>query len=315
MPTGLKDVAEAAGVSMATVSRVLAGKSVRSAYRAKVEQALRSIDYRPNLAARRLRAPEAGAIGIIVPDLTNSFFASFVRTVEDIAWSEGLRVMICDSNEDPAREAMHRQLLEEERVSGLLLAPVVSIAVPVASGTPVVLFDRVTGDEPHDSVMLDNAAAAAALVQALQGDGARSILGLFGEEAGIAADARERAFAAYAEIAGVDVRLAHIPFGSDGRREAVRSALSRNPRVDAILAMNNDVLLEVAVTLGNQKSAALACFDEAPWLRMLGPKLRVIAQPVEEMARAALTMLVERMADDRQAPRHVVFAGRVSKAA
>lgn len=76
--------------------------------------------------------------------------------------------------------------------------------------------------------------------------------------------------------------------------------------------MNNDVLLEVAVTLGNQKSVALACFDEAPWLRLLGPKLRVVSQPVEEMANAALAMLVERMADDRQAPRHLVFAGQVS---
>jgi LacI family fructose operon transcriptional repressor len=311
VPTGIKDIAVAAGVSMATVSRVLAGKSVRPAYRARVEEAMRGVDYRPNLAARRLRAPDAGAVGIIVPDLTNSFFASFVRMVEDLAWAEGLRVIICDSNEDSAREKVHRQLLEEERVSGLLLAPVVPISASDLTGPPTVLFDRAAGDEPHDTVMLDNEAAAGMLAGSLHQGGAGSILGLFGD-GGIAADARERGFISYVEDQGIEYRVEHIPFDPEARRAAVQSAIGEAADFDAIVAVNDDVLLEAAIALGVGTDRTLASFDEAPWLRLLGPKLRVVAQPVGEMAHAALAMLVERMAGNGCAPRRVVFRGNVA---
>lgn len=312
MTIGIKSIAAAAGVSPATVSRVLAGKSVRPAYRERVEKAMRGLDYRPNLAARRLRAPEAGAVGIIVPDLANPFFTAFVRTVEELAWREGLRVIICDSNEDQVREATYRRFLREERVAGLILAPVSPETQLDLGATPAVIFDRAIGNEPHDSVMLDNHGAATSLTGALKQKGARTVLGLFGD-GGVAADARARGFADGSAAHGLDTRLASIPYEHKARRRAVEAALAEHEEVDAIVAVNSDILLEAALLLRGRLGRALACFDDTRWLKLLDVEVLVVAQPVEEMAHAALAMLVERMSDEAGEPRRLVFKAQISK--
>ena len=103
MTVGIKDVARAAGVSPATVSRVLGNGVVSAELRALVEAAVRDTGYRPNLSARRLRSQHSQTIGLIVADISNPFFTAVSRAVEDAAYKAGLRVILCNTDENPER--------------------------------------------------------------------------------------------------------------------------------------------------------------------------------------------------------------------
>ena len=122
-PVGIKDVARAAGVSPATVSRALGHGPVSAEVRAKVAEAVRLSGYRPNLSARRLRSQDSQTIGLIVADISNPFFTAVARAVEDAAYQAGLRVILCNTDENPEKEAMYLNLMEEERVTGVIFAP------------------------------------------------------------------------------------------------------------------------------------------------------------------------------------------------
>ena len=118
----IKDVAEAAGVSPSTVSRVLCNGPVSDKVRKRVEEAMRQLDYRPNLAARRLRSQHTDTIGLIVSDIRNPFFTAVSRAVEDEAYRNGMRVILCNTDENPDKEAMYLRLMQEERVTGVIFA-------------------------------------------------------------------------------------------------------------------------------------------------------------------------------------------------
>ena len=170
MSISINDVARVAGVSKSTVSRVLGGGPVSEEVRGRVEVAIRQTGYRPNLQARRLRSRHTGIIGLIVADIRNPFFTALIRAVEEVAYREGLRVTLCNTDEDPEREALYLQLMHEERISGLIFAPTrttVGRLERLALGYPTVLVDRAAPGGSIDSVVLDNPAAMAGLVEHL----------------------------------------------------------------------------------------------------------------------------------------------------
>src|SRR3954452_17074149 len=120
----IKDVAAAAGVSTATVSRVLSDHPhVRPEIRDRVLAAVAQLEYRPNLAARRLRAQQTNSIGLILSDIRNPFFAGISRAVEEIAYERGFIVLLCNTDENPERERMYLELMRDEQVAGVILSP------------------------------------------------------------------------------------------------------------------------------------------------------------------------------------------------
>ena len=176
MTVSIKDVAQAAGVSPATVSRVLGGGKVSAELRGQVEAAVKATGYRPNLSARRLRSRDSQTIGLIVADICNPFFTAVASAVEDAAYKAGLRVILCNTDENPQKEAMYLQLMEEERVTGVIFAPTRATVGALSRREldfPIVLIDRADMAGRQDAVVLDNAAAAAMLVEHLQAQGYR----------------------------------------------------------------------------------------------------------------------------------------------
>ncbi|MEG8052102.1 hypothetical protein QP185_00355 [Sphingomonas aerolata] len=161
-------------------------------------------------------------------------------------WREGLRVILCNSGEDPARERHYLQLLEDERVSGIILAPTRAGGVP-ETATPLVLVDRVEGTPPVDSVRLDNAGAAGALVDALHVSGCRRITGLFGERGSTAVD-RRRGYAAALDRHALPARIIDVPHEPAARAACVRTALA-DTACDAVLVGDTFLMLEAAVVL------------------------------------------------------------------
>jgi len=122
--TKIEDVAREAGVSTATVSRVLAGKPyVSEELRRRVLEAARTLNYRPSRVARSLRVQRSRIIGLIISDIQNPFFTSIVRAVEDVAQQQQYSVFLCNSDEDSDKETTYVELMLAEQVSGLIVAP------------------------------------------------------------------------------------------------------------------------------------------------------------------------------------------------
>jgi LacI family transcriptional regulator len=120
----VKDVALRAGVSMITVSRVVNGSNlVGQSTRLKVEEAIRELNYIPNSVASNLRSRQSDIIGLVVPDITSTFWTSIARGVEDEAWTRGYSVFICNTDEDSVKERAYVDKLLQRRVDGVLIVP------------------------------------------------------------------------------------------------------------------------------------------------------------------------------------------------
>ncbi|MDG6095438.1 LacI family transcriptional regulator [Acetobacter sp. AN02] len=319
MTIGIKDVARVANVSPATVSRVLSGTVVDPAMRARVLEAVKSTGYRPNLSARRLRSRHSNTIGLIVADIRNPFFTAVSRAVEDAAYARGLRVILCNTDEDPAREAMYLRLMQEERVTGVILAPVrhtSSKTSDIHTGFPIVCIDRTAPCMTRDSVVLDNEAMAAALVAHLHERGHRRIAGLFGASSTSGAE-RRAGFERAASQAGVAVEALSVPHGPGEADSAVARVLSgAGGPPSALVTSNGMMMLSVLRALHERglrvpEDIAVAGFDNEPWMALAGDGLTVIEQPVEEIGRTAMAMLSDKLDHPEAASRRVVLSGRL----
>lgn len=318
MAIGIKDVAQVAGVSPATVSRVLAGRPVDPAMSERVLAAVKSTGYRPNLAARRLRSQHSNTIGLVVADIGNPFFTAVSRAIESVAAARGLRVILCNTDEDPAKEAAYLELLHEERVTGVILAPSrqrVAKGGRIELDYPVVLIDRAAPDAEFDCVLLDNARMAEVLVEHLYAQGHRRITGLFGAASTTGAERRDGFTRAAARL-GLAVETIAVPHTKDAAEQVIGQLLSRAERPDAVVASNGVMLVNVLRALRDlglevPRDIALAGFDNNDWMEFVGGGLSVIEQPVEEIGRTAMTMLLDRLENPDAAGRKVVLAGRL----
>lgn len=317
MSISINDVARVAGVSKSTVSRVLGGGPVSEAVRGRVEAAIRQTGYHPNLQARRLRARHTGIIGLIVADIRNPFFTALIRAVEEVAYREGLRVTLCNTDEDPGREALYLQLMHEERISGLIFAPTrttVGRLERLALGYPTVLVDRAAPGGSIDSVVLDNPAAMAGLVEHLVGRGYRRIGGLFGSTSTTAAERRDGYLAAM-RTHGLEPDYREVEPTAEAAIATVDQWLAGPSRPEALVASNSLLLMGAlkaarSAGLAIPDALALAGFDNERWTELVEPGITVIEQPVEEMGRAAMSLLLERLREPELPVRRLVMTGR-----
>lgn len=324
MTVSIKDVAQKAGVSVATVSRVLSNGPVSDALRARVEEAVAATGYRPNLSARRLRSQHSQTIGLIVSDIRNPFFTAVSRAVEDAAFQAGMRVILCNTDENPDREAMYLRLMQEERVTGLIFAPTrATLARLDRAGLdfPVVLIDRGGPSGLYDSVVLDNQQAAAALVDHLHAQGYRRIAGLFGNTSTTAVE-RHGGYHAAMVAHGLTPDARFVPPYAAAAEEEVAGwlAQARRPGAgseavpEAVMVSNSLLLMGVVKAarkhgLSIPEDLALAGFDNEAWTELVGPGLTVIEQPVHEIGAAAMALLFERLDTPDRPTRKVVLSG------
>src|SRR5262245_8724290 len=179
----IKEVAEAAGVSTATVSRVLTNQPhVKPALRERVLAAVAKLDYRPNLVARSLRSQHSSTIGLIVSDIRNPFFTAISRAVEDTAYAQGYSVVVCNTDENPEKESLYLRVMRDEHVAGVIFSPTRQALTNFAAlniDFPTVLVDRTLKHGAVDAVLLDNVTAAHELTIHLIERGYRRIGGLF----------------------------------------------------------------------------------------------------------------------------------------
>lgn len=320
MTIGIKDVARAAGVAPSTVSRALGKGPVSAEVRRKVAAAVAATGYRPNLAARQLRSQQSMTVGLIVADIRNPFFTQLSRAVEDEAYRAGMRVFLCNTDEDPAREAMYLELMAEERVAGLILAPTRALTPAALADfrVPVVLVDRNLPGGQRDAVTLDNAGATAMLVDHLIETGRRRIAGLFGATSATGIE-RCEAFRARLIQHGLTPLAATAPPSAEAGRAALEGLLARE-RPDALI-LSNGLFIGAALQhcraqgIRLPQDLALAGFDDEPWTALVEPGITVIRQPLEAFGREAMVMLLSRIARPDQPLRTMVLGGELIKRA
>lgn len=317
--TTISDVARAAGVSAATVSRVLNGSSPVSDDRAdRVREAAASLGYQPSGPARALRRQRTTVWAAIVADVRNPFFTSMIRGVEDVAQAADHRLVLCNSDEDPAKEAAYIDVAIADRVAGVIIAVASTTRSNLdrlhRAGVPVVAVDRRPKGDGIDSVVVDNRGGARAAVEHLLSEGARRVGIITGPNRVSTAESRLSGYRAALKARGIEFDPALVrraDFRAEGGHAAALSLLDEPDHPDAFFVANNLMTLGALRALRERrkrvpKDVAIVGFDDAPWTTLITPTLTVVAQPTYEMGRQAAQLLVTASPD--RPPRHLVLA-------
>lgn len=328
----IKEVAAAAEVSTATVSRVLNESGyVSQEIKERVLEAVAKLNYQPSAIARSLKQDRTFMIGVIVPDIANPYFAGISKGIEDVVGTEGFQLMFCSSDENPAKERRLLQLLLEKRVDAIVLATaggndkmILSIA---ETGLPIVLVDRRLESEEAgrrlDLVVEDNAEGARRLAGKLIEEG-HTRLGVVSGPS-LASTSRERYAGVLAAMKehGLDASpiVYHGNFSTEDGIQAVRHFLSADPRPTAIISLNNrmslGVLLEIVRSgLRIPEDMAVASFGEVEAGALLrNPGLYYIDQHPYDMGSKAGDILLQRLRkeDEDAAPVIEIFRHEVSR--
>ncbi len=318
------DVAARAGVSSATVSRVLAGKPhVSAVVRARVLEAAQALRYRPNRIARSLRTQRSRFVGLVVSDIQNPFFNQIVRAVEDAVLPHGFVVFLCNTDENREREARYLELLLDEQVAGVILTPAQTEAA--AYGTfadaeiPLAVIDREVIGLAVDTVVSDNQEASRRAVAQLVGEG-HTRVGAILSDLSISTGALR--FAGYRQSlaeAGLTFHPELALFGKPFEHEGYRLAetLMQSPEPPTAL-FTGSKLLTLGVLrylfehdLRIPEAVALASFDALEWLPS-APEMLSVIQPAYEIGKRAAELLLERMDGSERPAERLVLPSSVT---
>jgi len=299
------EVAALAGVSAATVSRVLSGAAaVREDHRRRVLDAVRQTGYRPNRIAQNLRRQRAETIGVVVPDIANPHFNEAVSVFEQLAFSEGYRLFLCSTDETVEKQRAYLQALADERALGVIVAPADSRGSGLTPlfqlDIPVVVFDRWVHDERADIVLCDNTDATRKATEHLLWLGHERIAYVGGRLDLETGAERLEGYTATMRAAGQTPFAVDGGFRSDLAQRETEALLAVPNRPTALVVGNNLMTLGAlrAIRAAGVKiphELAVVAIDDPSWAALVDPPLTVVAQPVEQMAETAMGLLLERL--------------------
>jgi LacI family transcriptional regulator len=315
----LQDVADASSVSVATVSRVVAGhQAISEATAARVRDAMAALGYEPNVLARALRTSETRTFGLVVPDIANPFYAEVTKGAERLADEAGYNVILCDSDYSLEREERLLLDLARRHADGVLLMatgdPRPAIALLEGREVPFVLMDAEV--QPYarvSAVLTDPEAGVYEATRYLLGLGHRAIAFLVPPPELLPnprmVDAYRRALDESGS--GHDDLLVSCEATIDGAYHAT-GALLESRRPSAVIAYSDLMALGVyraAVEWGVRIPEQLSVlgFDDTPMARFLNPSLTSVAQDKVEIGRQAVTLLLEQIKQGRPSRRIVTL--------
>jgi LacI family transcriptional regulator len=311
----MKDVAEDAGVSLKTVSRVVNGEAgVGAATAQRVSAAVERLGFRRNDVARSLRGASS-TLGLIIEDVANPFYSTIARAVEDVARSRGYVVITASSEENAERERELVTTLLSRQVEGLLLVPAARdhayLRSELALGTGMVFLDRPPGNLDVDAVLIDNAGGARAGAEHLLAQGHRRI-GVIGDAPGLfTLEERLTGFRAALAAAGVEPDTALLRLGAHDVAQAERAArelLALPDPPTALFTANNRASVGALRGLRDAgPGTALVGFDDFELADMLPVPVTVVRHDPAEMGRRAAELLFMRLAGGGGPPQTVVL--------
>ncbi|NTI52344.1 LacI family transcriptional regulator [Agrobacterium rhizogenes] len=300
-PVSIKTVAERAGVSPATVSNVLNAKpSVAPKLIERVRSVVAELGYVTDSNASRLRSGKHSLAGVVVPDLSNPMFGTFVSTLETLAREDGFDLLVVSAANDVEQEKERLHAIRSWRPAGLIVIPcdgALSQRTPSSMHMPIVVVDRLPDDPDFDLIAVNNAQSAAAISAHLSEQGYRSCT-VAGSMLSIS-NIRERWEGAASAAGGMALSMLEVGLEAKGIRQRLHEILTLR-RPEALFALDHITALIAYQTmtdlgLSAPGDLAFACFDEAEWMRLVRPAITTVRQPIEEMATAAWQQLSRRM--------------------
>jgi LacI family transcriptional regulator len=301
----LKDVANAAGVSIATVSNVLRGvKATTPEVQRRVRDAIDRLGYTPNPHAQSLRTGHSHTIGVVVPDLTNPYFPALVQAIETTARARGFALIVMDANNDARREAESLALMASYRVAGVIWVPVAEDPA-VAWPFPIVTVDRPLAG--CDAVVADHVQGGVLIARHALALGHRRVGLLSGPRALPSAALRREGFFAVADGAIDVVWEFEVPFSSDLPAAVV--ARLQDPECSLVVCANDAVAVGVlrvlrAAGLDVPGDVSVIGFDDVPWAEFIEPALTTVRQPLAALGAGAVEMLHLRIERPDDPPRY-----------
>ncbi|MER9296784.1 LacI family transcriptional regulator [Mesorhizobium sp. M0621] len=311
----MNDVALRADVSLGTVSKVLNGDpTVGAELRDRVFDACAQLDYQHNRIAASLRSRQTRTIGIIIPDILNTFYAALVEKLENLASASGYTVMVVTTGEDAGRAAARIEILKQRQVDGMIVIPSLNasegLEKTVGSGMPCVVVDRVSAENPFPSVATDNVDAAY--------QGTRYLLSLGHKHIALAANS-PKLWNTQERIAGfeqamregqgrADVRI--VGMTAEEARVSIGSLFREADRPTALFTANNLVTLgavsaQLDCGIDIPSDVSLLAFDDFEWLRLLRPAISAIQQPIDQIAVDAWRLVFQQISKRPISGQHV----------
>jgi LacI family transcriptional regulator len=323
MPT-IRDVASHAKVSVATVSHVINGtRFVDPQTVDRVQGAINALGYRPNKLARSLRRNETSTIGLLVPDNSSPFFAKVARTIEDAGFVEGYSVILCNSDGSETKEAVYVDTLLSKQIDGLILISSGNSFAPLETinkaRVPFVVVDRELGDLNVDQVLIDNEQGGYLAGKYLTKLGHRRIGVISGPEHLRLTDQRLNGFRrALAEVGRelpdefIVAGNFHYPSGA----LAMKHLIERNLGLTAVFAANDQMAIGAMAYLHRlnfriPEDFSIVGYDDIPEATIMYPNLTTVAQPVAEIGRLSIKLLLERIRQADMPARRIVLLTRL----
>ncbi|MCE7794825.1 LacI family transcriptional regulator [Salipaludibacillus sp. CUR1] len=307
----MKDVAQKANVSTATVSHVInETRYVAEETKKKVYKAMKELDYQPNSVARSLRSRKSNIIGLLVPlvasDTSNFFFMSIANGIEQVLKENGYNLILSNSSEDLSIEQDQIKVFNSQLIDGLIIAPVDSqkhdYKENLRGNYPVVFIDRQPKELTSDTVLIDSGAGTYKAIELLISKGHRKIGFITGPLGITTSDERLQAYknALKNNNLSYDESLVKIGSATFDKGHSFTKELVEETGATAIFAANN-IMTMGAVNYLQEKGipipdkVAIIGFDDYDWLRITSPPLSVVKQPSYEMGKKAVELLIKRI--------------------
>lgn len=307
MAATMKDIARRTGLGLATISSYFNGGNVREKNRIKIEEAIEELHYEVNEVARGLKTNATRTIGVVIPELNNTFCAEIITGMEDVLRSHGYATIVCDCRTDKKLEREAVEFLIRRRVDGIINMPVDEEGNHLKRfqkmGKPIVLIDRKIQGIDCDSVLVDNKKAAEDAVRYFIGRGHRNIGIIGGPEEVFTAQERMAGYYKALESAGIPVReslIWHGDYTIQGGVRGLEELVQNNPDMTAVFVTNYEMTMgamigvnELGIRIPEQLS--MIGFDNLQFARACNPKLTIVAQPTDGIAREVAKVMLNHL--------------------
>ncbi len=301
----IHDVAKIANVSVTTVSRVLNNRGyISEATRAKVYKTMEELNYQPNEIARSLLRKQSNVIGLIIPNVSHPFFSELTNYVENYAYEQGFKMLLCNSQMDPVKEKDYIEMLKRNRVDGIIMGShTLQVEEYKSLSSPIVTIDRqISSDIPY--ISSDNYAGGKLAAEMLIHKGCTKIAHICGNLGlRMLSNRRTDAFQAVMSDKGVESIIIQTDmnvFDQEQYELIMQRLLEEHPDIDGIFA-TSDIIAGYAVkacTAAGRRipdDVKIIGYDDVNAARWMMPEITTIKQPIKQIGQMAFDLIMKQM--------------------
>jgi len=332
-PLSIKDIAKKANVSITTVSFILNGKAEKMRISqdmiTKVQDIIKELGFRPNQVARSLRTGSSKTIGLIVEDISNPFFASIARKIEDKAYKHGYKIIYSSTENDIEKAKGLFRMFKSRQVDGYIIAPMVGMEEDIKelmdNNIPVVLFDRNLPGLITNNVLVNNTDGTYTATDYLLKQGKKNIgfvtVDVDVEQIKDRYKGYENALDAHGLKANQKLTI-QIPFSNTAKEttDQLIGFFTDNPEIDAALFSTNYLAVRGLFGFQQMKKPLndgfkVVAYDDHDIFQLHSPAISVVDQPIEEIAEGVIDLILKEMAalgsfEQKEEPKNVVLLPR-----